>query len=582
MSPSPFNASRALEDEVAVAPAELDAPELSGAAEIARFLVQSLKTHRIHGNDSAAAVASVERLHARLGTFFSEHALVSIAFTVVTDALLYKGHQMLDLTQSVDQAFSSMVRSGIRQFGFLDAILIESLSELVRLMVECPADSADFDLATLLWERDFDQVQYLVVESFAEDLASPHFQHELEVLLSSVGAEVPVDTVRAARISEDDLRVKVGEAQGISEKPEDVFHAVAEEEGITSILANSTEEHLPVRLVNMVLRLVQETPDAAERPKLETRLVSLLQEEMGKSKLESMERAVKLLQEAAVRAKDSPAGASAKVVLNQLARSATLLKLIDKVELTAIHVKELAGLFRILGVATIPIAYAVARRVPTAATVAPLIQTLSELSREDPQFLIRQLTGKTAEAERICIPALAPLTDRAVGSALLEVFKHGGLKTKVAIVRGVGHRREPLVRSLLIHALTGEEPELRIWGYRLLSQFQDRGLDRPAADALFDGATSTLLKGTVSQSELGEVIQAMLSTDFRRSIRQLAALVEQRPALPGDSQWAVARTLREYRSPAGAPVIKSLLSHAQLPQVLRECEAALKELPHVA
>src|SRR5687767_11545921 len=98
------------------------ASELSDAQEIAARVAATLKAHRVHGARSVTAVTSVERLHRRLLQFFSDHSLLSVAFSVLPDALCYKGHPVLALDSTSDPVFNAMVSSGLRQFAFRDAL----------------------------------------------------------------------------------------------------------------------------------------------------------------------------------------------------------------------------------------------------------------------------------------------------------------------------------------------------------------------------------------------------------------------------------------------------------------------------
>lgn len=557
------------------------APELGGAQDVARTFANALKACRVHGLSSSTASNIIDRLHLRLQQFFNEHACVSLPFAVLPDALCYKGHTVLELPPGSDPAFTAMIRSGLRQFAFLDAISREELGELIELFVGCQPDSDHYDISTLLWERGFDQISYLVVESFADDLGSPRFQEQLSELLSAVAAEVPVDTVRAARFSEDDLRVKAGQDAGIDTSPsaEDVFDVSQEEEKISEILAKREDVAVGARLVNILLRLAHESTDDAERELFELRLSSLLDEELQFGRLVSVDRALTLLREAGARGKGTRAGQTANSVIQRLVQAKALGKMGNAASRSNEAAKTVASILETLGPETLPIAYGILRALVTPASKTAVCAAMIQMAKKDPSTLIRQLSSSPGDSWEVCVPILAACGHPESGSALVEAYKWGKSDVKRVIVRSLAKRREPFVRSLLILSLSSEDAVLRMLAYRQLSEFQEGGTDRRAADALFAAGEKDILEAHHSRKEFQEILIALLKCSADRALQVMQRVVAQAERQSPELLIALARVLGAVRS-ANAQALLSTLARLPSDELAKECHLAMRRTAH--
>jgi hypothetical protein len=559
------------------------APELSGAQEAARAFANALKTCRTHGYSSQTAAAVIDRLHTRLQQFFNEHACVSLPLAVLPDALCYKGHTALELPSGSDPAFVAMIRSGLRQFAFLDAISREELGELIELLIGCQPDSDHYDIATLLWERGFDQISYLVVESFAEDLASPQFQAQLNELLSTVAAEVPVDTVRAARLSEDDLRVKAGTAAEISGSPAagDVFDVSQEEEKISEVLCKREDLALGARLVNILLRLAHESSDDGEREIFELRLASLLDEELQFGRFVSVDRALNLLREAAARGKGTRTGQTAGSVIRRLVQAKALPKVGVAAAKSVENAKTVASILEMLGPETLSIAYGILPTLTSPEAKSKISAAMIQMAKKDPRALIRQLSSNPAESWEICVPILAACGHPDAGPALVEAYKWGKIEVRRVIIRSLSKRREPFVRSLLTLSLSSDDSVLRMLAYRHLSEFQEGGTDRRAADALFAAGEKDIRSAHHSRKEYQEILIALMKSAAERALQLMQKVVAEADRHPPELLIAMARVLGAVRSNHAQSMLAAL---GRLPseEVSREVNLAMKRTVHAS
>jgi hypothetical protein len=245
------------------------------------------------------------------------------------------------------------------------------------------------------------------------------------------------------------------------------------------------------------------------------------------------------------------------------------------------NAKTIASILETLGPETLPNAYGIFRSLVLPEAKSAMSAAMIQLAKKDPGALIRQLSSNPAESWEICVPVLAACKHPDAGPALVEAYKWGKTEVRRVIIRSLTKRREPFVRSLLIHSFSSDDSVLRMLAYRQLSEFQDGGTDRRAADALFAAAEKDIREAQHSRKEYQEILIAMVKCSADRALQLLQRVVAEAERHPPELLIALARVLGAVRSAQAQSMLASL---ARLPseELSRECNLAMRRTVHAS
>jgi len=134
-------------------------------------LTQTVKTYRLYDSGHSIPLKFLERLMKDFNQHFDQYDSFSIQ--IGEDQISYQGNVVYKI-QDAQEMKGSMpflfFKDGIRGIQFLKGLEDKELEDFLNLIRKSDLlDRQEDDLVTLLWERDFSHIDFVIVDDFLED-----------------------------------------------------------------------------------------------------------------------------------------------------------------------------------------------------------------------------------------------------------------------------------------------------------------------------------------------------------------------------------------------------------------------------
>jgi hypothetical protein len=171
---------------------------------ICHQLHRAYRDLRLYPSGHPTARQTLDGLTDRMGKHLQVHA--PLVLEVEEVGLAYDGQLVYTYDASRDNLAFLMFRDGIRSLSFRTGLEPNELEAFVsRLAHADDLDSADYDLATALWEDDFAHIDYTLVDPFLEGevLTEGAIEDLRDVVLARMEQAKTVTAPQAERVEAD-------------------------------------------------------------------------------------------------------------------------------------------------------------------------------------------------------------------------------------------------------------------------------------------------------------------------------------------------------------------------------------------
>ncbi|MEW6052817.1 MAG: HEAT repeat domain-containing protein [Nitrospirota bacterium] len=142
--------------------------ESKEARDIIQNLIKSKKTIRMYPQNNPIYAKILEDSYTRFKSFFDYHE--SIVLSIKQNSILYDNEQIYYNPDKEDNLALFFFKDGLRELTFKKGLMREELEEFLKIIaLDFDRDAIDDDVVTLLWEKDFQNIQYVVDEAFLAD-----------------------------------------------------------------------------------------------------------------------------------------------------------------------------------------------------------------------------------------------------------------------------------------------------------------------------------------------------------------------------------------------------------------------------
>lgn len=255
--------------DTAAAKAPLDPNEkakLKTAEEAFSFLGKAIKNIGIYKHNTARYAEFVERPYAAICAY--TEAWGPLTVKVEADQFYYNKTPIFSESYGNDSIAYRFFQDGIRHLIFRPDL---TLDELQRFVLICMADlrsseNLGKDMMALMWEAEFESIEYIAVEGFSmDDMSDEDVEVEVDKIVGYLYSRLKStsdDFLRFARLSAEDLEMKLEEVDQIrgaviTGEPCTPEQAAELQEELQS---DEKERMLP-KLVNIVFQVVEEAGD---------------------------------------------------------------------------------------------------------------------------------------------------------------------------------------------------------------------------------------------------------------------------------------------------------------------------------
>jgi HEAT repeat protein len=143
--------------------------EIKEARDILQNIVKAKKTFRMYPQNNPIYMKTLEESYAKFKHYFDYKD--SLSLKIKQNSIYYDSEQIYFNQEKEDNLALFFFKDGLRELTFKKGMLLEELEEFLKITaMDFDRDAVNDDIVILLWERDFQNIQYVVDESILVDI----------------------------------------------------------------------------------------------------------------------------------------------------------------------------------------------------------------------------------------------------------------------------------------------------------------------------------------------------------------------------------------------------------------------------
>ncbi len=430
---------------------------LRPAQELIQVFQRAKKSLRMYPANNPVYSKTIEDAFRRTDAFLLEYGDLELKFRQ-SEILL--GEQVVYQSQDKEDNFAFFFfKDGVRELVFRRGLSSGELGEFLRaISFDFERDGEEEDIVTLLWERDFEHIKYVIDENFLlednvyEDQAIAHAKGE--------GADEP----ELKRIYGEILKDEGGPLQ-----PEVAPVTKADLLELLKELERDSTSKLP-KLTGMLFDFFRDAgPSECAEP------VDLMIEVFEYCiKKDDLRSAVGLLSKASGPVAGAPDAALVKKELGRLFEFASSQKIVgmlgERLDTGEMFEAVFEEYVRHLDKSAVPSFISILGELKTIEARKRIINALVFLGGKDIQALVKGLSDPRWYVVRNIIYILRQIKDRSVIEYLVKTARHQDVRVRMEVLRAFGEFEGPGVLPALREALDDPEASIRMMAVRALGK----------------------------------------------------------------------------------------------------------------
>jgi HEAT repeat protein len=158
----------------------MEIPEdIKEAKDIVQTLLKAKKTLRMYPQNNPVYQKTLEDANDRFRDFFAYNNTLTLK--IKQNSILYEDEQVFYSPEKEDNLALFFFKDGLRELTFKKGLSQEELEEFLRLIaLDFDREAIDDDVVTLMWEKDFQDIQYVVDEAYLVDADAESYEQAAE------------------------------------------------------------------------------------------------------------------------------------------------------------------------------------------------------------------------------------------------------------------------------------------------------------------------------------------------------------------------------------------------------------------
>jgi len=226
--------------------------DIKEAKDILQSLMKAKKTLRMYPENNPVYVKTLEDTYSRFKSFFDYKDTFSLK--IKQNSIYYDSEQIYFNSEKEDNLALFFFKDGLRELTFNKGLPPQELEEFLKIIaLDFDREMFDDDVVTLLWEKDFQNIRYLVDEAFLVDLEEEDYERKAE------------DKVKEKVTDVDDLMKAY--ADGFAEEDVKEISVVPLTDKDLQTLVKELEKDTADKLstlVNVIFELLYQSEDKSE------------------------------------------------------------------------------------------------------------------------------------------------------------------------------------------------------------------------------------------------------------------------------------------------------------------------------
>jgi len=142
--------------------------DLKTVRDIVQALLKSKKIIRMYPSNNPIYVKTLEEGYTRFRDYFNYRE--DLIFKIRQNEITWEAEQVYTTAEKEDNLALFFFKDGLRELTFRRGLTYEEMEEFLKIIaLDFERDVVDDDIVTLLWERDFQNIQYIVDDAVLAD-----------------------------------------------------------------------------------------------------------------------------------------------------------------------------------------------------------------------------------------------------------------------------------------------------------------------------------------------------------------------------------------------------------------------------
>jgi hypothetical protein len=149
--------------------------EIKEAKDLLQCIVKAKKTLRMYPGNNPVYVKTLDESYLKFQNFLDYKETFTLK--IRQNSILYDTEQIYSNADKEDNLALFFFKDGLRELTFKKGLSHEELEEFLKIAaLDFDREVMDEDIVTLLWEKDFQNIQYIVDEAFLIDSEEEEYE----------------------------------------------------------------------------------------------------------------------------------------------------------------------------------------------------------------------------------------------------------------------------------------------------------------------------------------------------------------------------------------------------------------------
>jgi hypothetical protein len=450
--------------------------DVKEAKDILQNILKAKKTFRMYPSNNPVYIKTLEESYSKFNNFFSYKD--NFTLHIKHNSISYDSEQIYFNAEKEDNLALFFFKDGLRELTFKRGLLQEELENFLKIMaLDFDREVTDDDIVTLLWEKDFQNIQYVVDETVLVDAEEEEYETRVEEEVKE-------------KVSDTDELMKAY-ADGFKEEELKTIHIMPITDKDLQLLEKELEDDLTEKvekLATILFEIIYQSDDDADAGDTFAYLRDAIKFSMKRGYLnmviDIMEKANKIIEDQVV--KDDMKRyirrlllyAGTEEIIGYLAEildsSSEIDEAVFKRFLEFLDKNAISPFVKILG------------ELKTIHARKNVIEALIFLGRKDLQALARGLEDQRWFVVRNIIYILRKIGDKRAIEYLLRTVRHGDIRVRKEVIRALGELGGKEVIQTLRECLDDKDVEVRIASAKAFGKISSEAAKRILIDKISD------------------------------------------------------------------------------------------------
>lgn len=174
--------------------------QLTTVRNIIQAILKAKKIVNLYPENNPIYIKTLKELSDRFSEFFQDND--SLKLNIDKDAIFYDSESVYQNSAMLDNIALLFFKDGVRELTFKNGLTAKETEAFIKIIsIDFEKDTIDEDIVTLFWEKDLDNIQYIVEDQFLSDDYEKKAMNELQ---QKTSAPESIEEIYSAIFSEEE------------------------------------------------------------------------------------------------------------------------------------------------------------------------------------------------------------------------------------------------------------------------------------------------------------------------------------------------------------------------------------------